>query len=215
MSELLIQLKNANGDLLFPKIKTSNIVNDANLASNSYVDGLIEGLSQRIDTLETSALVRTIVQTLPDDSDASLNTVYMILKGESDAGYNPNANVYNEYMFINNAWELIGDTAVDISNKADKATTLAGYGISDAYTKTEIGTILEDYATLQDLSDSYYTKGEVDGFLSLKAPVASPAFTGLPTTTEVASDSDSSRVVNKGYVDAKIAAMDLYYEVLT
>lgn len=29
-------------------------------------------------------------------------------------------------------------TAADIQNKADKATTLAGYGIKDAYTKTEI-----------------------------------------------------------------------------
>lgn len=29
-------------------------------------------------------------------------------------------------------------TATDIANKADKATTLAGYGITDAYTKTEV-----------------------------------------------------------------------------
>lgn len=214
MADLLIQLKNGAGDLLYPKIKTSNVINDADFASNSYVDTQISALSSRIDDLESAALVRSIVETLPTE-DISTNTVYMILKSASEPGYESDANVYNEYMYINNKWELIGDTAIDISGKADKATTLAGYGISDAYTKTEIDTTLADYATLQELSDSYYNKGEVDGFLALKAPLASPAFTGLPTTTDVASDSDSSRVVNKGYVDAAVAAMNLYYEVLS
>lgn len=71
----------------------------------------------------------------------------MILKSPAGSGQ----NVYNEYMYINGAWELIGDTAVDltgyateayvttaIKDKADKATTLAGYGITDAATKTEL-----------------------------------------------------------------------------
>lgn len=34
-------------------------------------------------------------------------------------------------------WDVLG-TTIDISAKADKATTLAGYGITDTYTKTEI-----------------------------------------------------------------------------
>ncbi len=71
----------------------------------------------------------------------------MILKSPAGSGQ----NVYNEYMYINGAWELIGDTAVDltgyatetyvtnaIKDKADKATTLAGYGITDGATKTEL-----------------------------------------------------------------------------
>ena len=71
----------------------------------------------------------------------------MILKDPAGSGQ----NVYNEYMYINNQWELIGDTAVDltgyateeyvtsaIANKADKATTLAGYGITDGVTDTEL-----------------------------------------------------------------------------
>lgn len=34
----------------------------------------------------------------------------MILKDPAGSGQ----NVYNEYMYINNQWELIGDTAVDL-----------------------------------------------------------------------------------------------------
>ena len=47
----------------------------------------------------------------------------------------------------------------DISNKADKSNTLNGYGIEDAYNKTEIDSKFEEFTP--DLT-SYYTKTEVD-----------------------------------------------------
>ena len=45
-SDIIIQLKNSSGDLLYPKIKTSNVINDGGLASNSYVDA---GLALKLD----------------------------------------------------------------------------------------------------------------------------------------------------------------------
>lgn len=50
--------------------------------------------------------------------------------------------------------------ATAISGKADKATTLAGYGITDAYTKTEVDTEL---GKKQDKL-SLYSEGEVDAY---------------------------------------------------
>jgi hypothetical protein len=47
----------------------------------------------------------------------------------------------------------------DISTKADKSNTLNGYGIEDAYNKTEIDSKFEEFTP--DLT-SYYTKTEVD-----------------------------------------------------
>ena len=45
--------------------------------------------------------------------------------------------------------------AADIANKADKATTLAGYGIADAYTKTETDTAISTaMAQMQECTDS-------------------------------------------------------------
>lgn len=83
----------------------------------------------------------------------------MILKDPAGSGQ----NVYNEYMYINSQWELIGDTAVDltgyateeyvtsaIANKADKATTLAGYGITDAASKTELSDAVSTINTALD-----------------------------------------------------------------
>ena len=48
--------------------------------------------------------------------------------------------------------------AADIANKADKADTLAGYGIGDAYTKTEVDGFVQavkDYADANDASATY------------------------------------------------------------
>lgn len=79
----------------------------------------------------------------------------------------------------------------DISNKADKATTLEGYGITDAYTKTQTDSQIDakmankaDKATtLQGygITDAY-TKTEVDGKLSsVYKPAGNILFANLPT----------------------------------
>lgn len=65
------------------------------VASKDYVDSLLSG-----------ALKREIVETLPTE-DIDTNTIYMVLNTEAST----EGNVYDEYMYISNAWELIGSTA--------------------------------------------------------------------------------------------------------
>lgn len=49
-----------------------------------------------------------IVQVLPATGDAG--TIYLILSSSGATG-----DIYDEYIYINNAWEKIGTTAVDLS----------------------------------------------------------------------------------------------------
>lgn len=56
------------------------------------------------------ALHREIVASLPT-TDIDTATIYMILNGTSAT-----ENVYDEYMYISNAWELIGTSATDLTN---------------------------------------------------------------------------------------------------
>lgn len=126
MANLNVRLKNQTGDILYPQTLAANVLNlDTFIQSQISSAGLLK---------------RSIVTELPTEN-ISETTIYMILKSPAGSGQ----NVYNEYMYINGAWELIGDTAVDltgyatetyvtnaIKDKADKATTLAGYGITDA-----------------------------------------------------------------------------------
>ena len=64
-----------------------------------------------IRQFSSGKLTRAIVDVLPEIADANEDTIYMV-KNASDI----NQNIYDEYMFINNNWEIIGSTQVDLSN---------------------------------------------------------------------------------------------------
>lgn len=86
-------------------------------------------------------------------------------------------------------------TITTVNGKADKATTLEGYGITDAYTKTEVNSSLNNKADKATTLNGYgitdaYTKAEVDG----KTGVATTAKAGLvkPDGTSITVDGDGT-----------------------
>lgn len=62
-------------------------------------------------------LKREILETLPAVEEADADTIYMLKK----VGGLVDQDHYEEYMVINGAWELIGDTYVDLTNYATKS----------------------------------------------------------------------------------------------
>lgn len=66
----------------------------------------------QIDTLK-----KQIVQTLPV-SDIDPNTIYLVPKQSATQG-----DVYDEWLYINNAWEHIGSTQVDLTDYYNKTQT--------------------------------------------------------------------------------------------
>lgn len=101
---------------------------------------------------ESAGLHREIVNSLPATGDDT--TIYMILDSSATG-----SDVYDEWLWVNGAYEHIGSTRVDLTDyynktqvdtalngKANVATSLAGYGITDAYTKTEVDTALSGKA---------------------------------------------------------------------
>jgi len=55
-----------------------------------------------------------VVQELPT-TDISTHTIYLVPKtGETN-------DVYDEYIYVNNAWEMVGNTQVDLSDYALKS----------------------------------------------------------------------------------------------
>ncbi|ORL68363.1 hypothetical protein B7H19_15520 [Pseudomonas putida] len=67
---------------------------------------------------------------------------------------------------------------------ATNPTTVAGYGLTDVYTKTQI-----------------------DQALALKANLASPALTGIPTAPTAAAGTNTAQLANTAFVQAAIAAL--------
>lgn len=102
-------------------------------------------------------------------------------------------------------------TASDIAGKADSATTLAGYGIEDAYTKTEVDTALNAKA---DVSTTY-TKTEVDTALATKANSEDIQDLVSQTSMEEYVSSQVEGLASETYVDDAIAGIDIPEDVVT
>lgn len=111
------------------------------LTTKLYVDNKI---SSAIASLET--LKRAIVETLPV-TDIDPNTIYMVLKTTPGL-----QNVYDEWMYINNEWELIGSTEVDLTNYLAKDNTTA-YTPNGEYNPSTKGYV-----------DNYFFQGEEEAW---------------------------------------------------
>lgn len=128
--------------------------------SKLYTDAAIESLTG----LEVS-----IVDILPTDNISS-HTLYLLPMSSTKSG---NDNYY-EYLYINNSWELIGNTKIDLS---------------DYYTKEEINKYLEDNQYVLPIASSTVVGGvKVDqktilidsaGTISLNTESVSEAAQGI------------------------------------
>lgn len=95
-------------------------------------------------------------------------------------------------------------TQAALDTKADKATTLAGYGITDAYTKAQADTLLADKADVADV----YDKTATDTLLAGKVDklVSSPAGTYKSVTVndqgQVTAGTNPDTLAGYGITDA-------------
>ena len=79
---------------------------NTNFATKSYVENIVRAA-------QTGMLKRQVVQALPQSNDDY--TIYMVPKTGSTG------DVYNEFLYMDNTWELIGNTQVDLTNYALKS----------------------------------------------------------------------------------------------
>lgn len=128
-----------------------------------------------------------VVETLPT-TDISPTTIYLV-PDSSTTG-----NLYTEYIYVNNTWEILGSEQVDLSNYYTK---------SETYNKTEVDTAIASI----DLS-SYYTKTETDTALSGKVDKV----TGKGLSTEDYTTAEQTKLAgieaeaNKTVVDSALSS---------
>lgn len=145
----------------------ADMISDAIDAEELRVDGLLANKVDKVDGkgLSTNDLTDALkanydaayehsqVAHAPADAQANIiesvkvNGVALTVTGKAVDVSVPTDNAE----LTNGAGYLV---AADIANKADKATTLAGYGVSDAYTKTETDTAIANaMATFVEVSE--------------------------------------------------------------
>lgn len=137
MANKYVQLRDAQGNNIFPRINTLNVVNDAKFVNETQLAEAIANAQH---------IKKEIVTALPSVAEAKEDTIYLILKAEGDAGYVEGENIYDEFMLINGKFEKLGNTKVDLTNY---------------YTKEEVdGAIDADVATLKQTVDAYTVNGK-------------------------------------------------------
>lgn len=123
--------------------KVSDLTNDTGFITNAVNDLInyykkTETYSKsEVDTLigQISTVNFEIVTTLPTQ-DISTSTIYLLANGTSEY-----ENIYDEYVYINNAWEKIGSTAIDLTSYWTSTSGLNNSLI--AITTAEIDTITQ------------------------------------------------------------------------
>lgn len=102
------KLSQFNNDTNFVDHTVSNLINyyDKN---STYTK---EEINQMISSVATMSV--QVVEELPT-TDISSTTIYLKLKTTGEE-----SNIYDEYLYVNNTWEKIGDTSLDLSNYATK-----------------------------------------------------------------------------------------------
>lgn len=136
--------------------KTSDLSNDSNFI-NSTVNNLANYYlkTQTYTQAEVDALINAAingrfrkVNVLPVTGEP--NIIYLVPKADPET-----SDACDEYIWQDNAWELIGNTSIDLSGyitDEELAAALADYltisvfstTIVNYYNKTEIGTLLDD-----------------------------------------------------------------------
>lgn len=116
--------------------------------SETYTQSEVNALINAITTIDLQ-----VVQVLPTE-DISTTTIYLVPKSTSETN-----NAYDEYVYVSNAWEKIGDTQVD----------LTGYVTTTDYATSSVGGVIKvsngDYGLVVDegvLKGSVKTKAQYE-----------------------------------------------------
>ena len=116
---------------VIPTVPTnvSDFVNDAgyltshqsltDYATKNYVEQVVAGI-------ETGLLKRSVVASLPS-TGIDENTIYMVERTNSETN-----NVYDEYLYLNNSWEKIGSTEVDLTDYLRKTDLTFTDGLTES-----------------------------------------------------------------------------------
>lgn len=111
-ADLPTKLSDLTNDEGFIDNTVNNLVNyytKSETYTKTEVDNIISGIT---------GVSFEIVQSLPQTGDAG--TIYLVPQQGGSA-----PDIYDEYIYVNNAWEKIGTTAIDLSGYWSKAELTA------------------------------------------------------------------------------------------
>ena len=141
--EFLNKISEVNTNLT-NEISQIRTVNIPNAIKKSIIDNLDSTATDKALSANQGNILKTMIGNLANlrievvtklPSTGEVNVIYLVKK----VGKNP--DVHDEYIYVENTWEKIGNTEVDLSNYYTKEQV---YSKSEVYTKTEVDNIKND-----------------------------------------------------------------------
>ena len=181
--------KNVKPDWTAASGSSAEILNKPTIPTNTSQLTNDSGFITSTDIPEGAAASTT---TPKMDGTASVGTELAFARGDHVHPHdNTKADASNVYVksqvYTKTEIDEMGfATDADLEDKADKSTTLNGYGITDAYTKTQTDAKVNGKADKSTTLNGYgitdaYTKTEVDGKISsVYKPAGNSTFANLP-----------------------------------
>ena len=133
-------------DLEILKIIEGGGIGGAKIDDNTISTETVWSSSKVVSELANAGFDVQVVQELPATGEA--HTLYFVPSADPKT-----QNIYDEYLYANNAWEQVGSTAVDMS---------------DYYTKTQVDALIDGYATQNELEEDEDVISNTVAFLNKK-----------------------------------------------
>ena len=210
--------------------KLSSII--ADIATKASTEDLSNGLAGKADSVHTHA--QSDVTGLADAlstlaTNTSVTSAIDALRQEM-LGDTP-AEAYNTFtelaQYIAEHKEVSDALTAAIGNKADKATTLSGYGITDAYTKTETDTKIseavatatggESAASVKTALDAYKTSNDerVDALETVKHTHTNKTVLDSITADDITAwnNKNTTKIYYSTTQPANLAEGDLWFAI--
>ena len=119
---------------ILDKIEGGGGTGGANIDDNTISTTTTWSSSKIVSELANAGFDVQVVQELPATGEA--HTLYFVPSADPKT-----QNIYDEYLYANNAWEQVGSTAVDMS---------------DYYTKTQVDALLVDKTDIVEITQAEY-----------------------------------------------------------
>ena len=109
---------------------------EVNTGAKEYIDGKVEDLEGKISAIPKFAI--EVVSELPTEK-ISNTTVYLVPDNNTKT-----SDVYDEYIYVNSSWELLGKQTLD----------LTGYATED-FVEQEIGKLSAEGGAIKEIADAH------------------------------------------------------------
>lgn len=116
-------------------------ISDAGIADAATVKAYVDAQIKTIP--EFDVVIVADGEELPAASANTFHKIYLVKASATGIAQ----NIYKEYITVKNgdnySWELVGDTAIDVSGKVDKTTTIAGIALDKNISVADLQTALK------------------------------------------------------------------------